>query len=199
MPVARAQSSPPSPPGPPARTRGHKKRERTRRQLIEAGLAVLAEKGEALTVSDVVGRAEVSNGTFYNYFADREELFDALAEHVLLSLAEGAAVATASQDPAHRFVFATRRVLEYAAEDPNWGRAILRMVERQRGSPRDVLAHLRHDLEAGHAAGRFAYGDDVVTFELVIGLITLTIRRIAHGEAAPGGDGDGEPSASMGP
>jgi AcrR family transcriptional regulator len=62
-------------------SRGHKKRELTRHQLIAAGIAVLAEKGEALTISDVVARAEVSNGTFYNYFTDRDELIDALAEH----------------------------------------------------------------------------------------------------------------------
>jgi AcrR family transcriptional regulator len=60
-------------------SRGHKKRERTRHQLIAAGLAVPTEKGEALTISHVVARAEVSNGTFYhyNYFADRDELIDA--------------------------------------------------------------------------------------------------------------------------
>ena len=51
------------------RTRGYRKKERTRRQLVSAGLRVLAEKGQGLTVSDVVTAAEVSNGTFYNYFA----------------------------------------------------------------------------------------------------------------------------------
>ena len=48
------------------RTRGHKKRERTRNQLIAAALRVFAQKGGALTVSDVVAEAEDSNGTFYN-------------------------------------------------------------------------------------------------------------------------------------
>jgi AcrR family transcriptional regulator len=69
------------------RTRGHKKKERTRRHLIAAGLRVLGEKGQGLTVSDVVAEAEVSNGTFYNYFADRDELLEELAEHSVLSLA----------------------------------------------------------------------------------------------------------------
>ena len=73
------------------RTRGHRKRERTRRQLLEAGLRVLAAKGQGLSVSDVVAEAEVSNGTFYNYFDDREQLLAALAEHSALSLAAAAA------------------------------------------------------------------------------------------------------------
>jgi len=170
----------------PRLSRGHKKRERTRRQLVEAGLAVLAEKGEALTVSDVAARAEVSNGTFYNYFTDRHDLFDALAAHTLLSLAARAASETPSQDPARRFVFATRCVLEFAEEDPVWGRAILRLVERRRGSPRETLSFLRDDLAAGLASGRFAYGPDAVTLDAVVGLISMTIRRITLGEARPG-------------
>jgi AcrR family transcriptional regulator len=89
-------------------SRGHKKRARTRNQLIDAGVQVLARKGESLTISDVVAEAQVSNGTFYNYFADREELIDALAEHSLLSLAARTAVDTTDKDPARRFAFATR-------------------------------------------------------------------------------------------
>ena len=62
----------------PARTRGYKKKERTRRQLVEAGVRALAAKGEGLTVSDVVAEAEVSNGTFYNYFPTSEDLLQAV-------------------------------------------------------------------------------------------------------------------------
>jgi AcrR family transcriptional regulator len=106
-------------------SRGHKKRERTRNQLIAAGVAVLAEKGEALTISDVVARAEVSNGTFYNYFADREELIDALAAHSLISLA------------------------------------------------------------AGFDEGRFEFGADEITLDVLLGLILMSIRRIVRGDAGP--------------
>ena len=37
--------------------------------------------GFAFTINDVVSSAEVSSGTFYNYFADRDELISALAEY----------------------------------------------------------------------------------------------------------------------
>ena len=62
------------------RTRGHKKKERTRRHLIAAGLRVLGEKGHGLTVSDVVAEAEVSNGTFYNYFPDKQAVLRELVD-----------------------------------------------------------------------------------------------------------------------
>jgi AcrR family transcriptional regulator len=166
-------------------SRGHKKRERTRQQLIAAGVEVFAEKGEALTISDVVARAEVSNGTFYNYFADRDELFDALAEHSLISLAAQSATQTADQDPARRFAFATLRVLSRAAEDPMWGRAVLRLVDRHRSYSRDIGGYLREDLAAGFDEGRFEFGPDEITLDVLLGLILMSIRRIIRGDAGP--------------
>jgi len=166
-------------------SRGHKKRERTRHQLIGAGVAVLAEKGEALTISDVVARAEVSNGTFYNYFADRDELIDAVAEHSLLSLAAQSATHTADQDPARRFAFATLRVMTRVAEDPTWGRAVLRLLDRHRSYSRDIGGYLRDDLAAGFEEGRFEFGPDEITLDVLLGLIMMSIRRIVRGDAGP--------------
>lgn len=166
-------------------SRGHKKRERTRRHLISAGIAVLAEKGEALTISDVVARAEVSNGTFYNYFTDRDELIDALAEHSIISLAAEAAVQSTDIDTARRFTFATLRVLRRAAEDPTWARVVLRLVDNRRAYSQEMVRYLREDLAAGFNEGRFEYGADEITLDVLAGLILMSIRRIVRGDAEP--------------
>jgi len=166
-------------------SRGHKKRERTRGQLIAAGLRVLAEKGDGLTISDVVSEAEVSNGTFYNYFADRDELVDALAEHSLVAIAAQAAIHTADEDPALRFTVATLRILSRANDDPTWGRAILRLADHRRSSPHELHRYLREDLAAGFDQGRFEVGPDEVTLDAITGLIMMAIRRIVRGECAP--------------
>jgi AcrR family transcriptional regulator len=163
------------------RTRGHRKREKTRQQLIAAGLRVLAEKGEGMTVSDVVVEADVSNGTFYNYFVDRDALFEALAEHLALSLAEASA-REAISDPAQRFARATLRMILHAIEDETWARAILRLVGRP-GAGVDLGRYLREDLAEGRAQGRFDTGPDDATLDQVAGLIMMTIRRIAAGHA----------------
>lgn len=168
-----------------APTRGHRKRERTRRQLVAAGLHVLAEKGQGLTVSDVVAAAEVSNGTFYNYFADRDALLEALAEHTALSLA-AAAAEEPIDDPALRFAVATTRVLTRAREDTTWARVILRLVSRP-GSGVDLARHLRADLADGHARGRFDVPPDDATLDQIVGGIAMTIRRLIEGDAAPDG------------
>ena len=166
-------------------SRGHKKRERTRQQLIAAGLVVLALKGEALTISDVVAKAEVSNGTFYNYFSDRDELIDALAEHSLLALAAESAIQTTDQDPARRFAFASLRVLSRAAEDPTWGHAILRLLDRHPSYSADIGSYLREDLAAGFDEGRFEFGPDEITLDVLLGLIFMSIRRIVSVDVRP--------------
>ena len=165
------------------RTRGYRKKERTRRQLVAAGLRVLAEKGQGLTVSDVVAEAEVSNGTFYNYFADRDELLEALAEHSALSLA-AAAAKERIDDPARRFAAATTRMLLRATEDETWARVLLRLVGRP-GSGVDLSRYLREDLAEGFAQGRFEVGPDDAVLDQVAGLVVMTIRRIVEGDAAP--------------
>jgi AcrR family transcriptional regulator len=53
---------------------------RTMAKLLDAGLEVLTERGyHAARVDDVVRVAHISHGTFYLYFANKEDLFRALA------------------------------------------------------------------------------------------------------------------------
>jgi AcrR family transcriptional regulator len=53
---------------------------RTMAALLDAGMQVLAERGyHAARVDDVVRVADVSHGTFYLYFSNKEDLFRALA------------------------------------------------------------------------------------------------------------------------
>ncbi len=164
------------------RTRGYRKKERTRRQLIEAGLRVLAEKGQGLTVSDVVAEAEVSNGTFYNYFTDREELLEALAAQSVLALAAAAAKEPV-EDPARRFALATARVLLHARADETWARVMLRLTSLRSRTDVDMSRYMREDLAEGFAQGRFDTGPDDAALDQVAGLVLMTIRRMVDGKA----------------
>jgi AcrR family transcriptional regulator len=85
--------------------------QRTRRQLLDAGVKVFAAKGYfAARVDDIVKLAETSHGTFYLYFSNKEELFRALAAEVsdeMQALAEslGPLVAgRAGQDTLHEWI-----------------------------------------------------------------------------------------------
>ena len=159
------------------------KRERTRRLLLDAGRRVLAERGEAFTATDVVLAAEVSNGTFYNYFEDRDAFLDEVVKDSLLGIADAAAGDTSGDDPAWRFAVASTRVLHAAVADPVWGRLLLQLSESPVSPLTEIDRHLRVDLADGLAAGRFAHGDDPVTLDLVGGTLMASIRRLCASEA----------------
>jgi len=56
----------------------------TVQRLLEAGLAEFDERGfQGVRVDDVVRRAKTSHGTFYLYFANKEDLFKALLRDAL--------------------------------------------------------------------------------------------------------------------
>ena len=49
------------------------------RKLFDAGMRVFAERGyHAARVDDIVRAARTSHGTFYLYFANKEEIFAAV-------------------------------------------------------------------------------------------------------------------------
>jgi len=77
--VARAYKS--SPAGTPAQQRELRAQgRRTMRKLFDAGMRVFAERGyHAARVDDIVRAARTSHGTFYLYFANKEDLLRALA------------------------------------------------------------------------------------------------------------------------
>jgi AcrR family transcriptional regulator len=67
-----------------------------RTQLLNAARSVFAKKGyEEATVSEIVGRAGVAQGTFYLYFPGKESLAGAFAETLSERFAEVAAERTA--------------------------------------------------------------------------------------------------------
>jgi AcrR family transcriptional regulator len=56
---------------------------RTMRKLLDAGAEIFADRGyHAARVDDIVKIAKTSHGTFYLYFANKEDLFRALATEV---------------------------------------------------------------------------------------------------------------------
>jgi AcrR family transcriptional regulator len=161
--------------------------------LLDAGLLVVAERGDALTATDVVVAADVSNGTFYNHFDDRDDFMRALAYESLAALTERSADRTRGADPAWRFAVASMRVLDAGARDPVWARAVLRLHESPTPIHEAVQGHLRADLAAGHRVGRFSHGDDPVTVDLVSGTLMAALRRVA----GPAFDADGAPSVAV--
>lgn len=165
-------------------TRGHKKKSRTRQQLLEAAIEVLAERGEGFSIADVATRAGVSHGTFYNYFDDRDQLLSALVAHTVQAFAASAARHIDETDPAMRFALISARALHTAVQSPSTVRFALRLQAAQRALVDDgPLAYLRDDLAAGHRSGRFPEAPDDAAVDVILGSLLLAAGRLLDNDA----------------
>lgn len=149
-------------------------------------MKVVAAKGEALTVSDVVTEAEVSNGTFYNYFLDKDELLDALATELVLRLGGQLHESMPDQDGALRVATATARILLQARQDPLWAGVVNRLVNLRFDVQDQILQYLRQDLELAQRQGRLQVGATHEAVDLVGGLLAAGLRRVVNGSLESG-------------
>lgn len=161
------------------------KRERTRRQLMGAAVAVLNERGVAATTAhEVAAAAGVANGTFYNYFATREELFQAIVLWVADSYSRHIDESYAHiEDGAERMAIGNRRYILFAVESPDWARLIVGLED----AGASLLAHVGkyplRDLKLGLKQQRFRIASEAAAMDLIAGTVLQAMRRVLRGEA----------------
>jgi AcrR family transcriptional regulator len=130
---------------------------RTRARLMDAAVDVFARDGfEAASVNEITRAAEVANGTFYVYFKDKDQIASAVAyriAHDVVQQLDEAMVGV--EDAVERISSATRRFLDLASSNPQWGRALFRAVWIYDDLRVNVTRYLRADLERGVAQGVF--------------------------------------------
>lgn len=159
------------------------KRERTRTRLVEAAMEVFASKGvDGTLIEDVIEQAQVSRGTFYNYFRTTDEVMVAVQQAVgneLLSLVDTAIADRA--DPAERLACGVRMVLQTGRHFPQLGRFISRVGPGRGMEHMPALGYLMRDLLEARDLGRFQMADPMLGFDLVFGttsaaLLSLSMR-----------------------
>src|SRR6187401_761999 len=149
---------------------GREKRARTRAQIVDAGLMLLAERPpEALTVDAIVEAAGVAKGTFYYHFQSIEELVAAVGAKLADSFDELLATSRLNEaDPIVRMSLAFTKFLEKAINDPLWGRLVVRSVEAPAALDR-IRENLQADLAKAIGQGRVALPDVELAADIVIG------------------------------
>jgi len=132
-------------PGTPAserelRTQG----KQTMAKLLDAGLTVLTERGyHAARVDDIVRMADTSHGTFYLYFANKEDLFRALATECAQEMTSLAAtLGPVTPDAAGRTELA-RWLSQFMATYRRYGAVIRAWMEDQVVDPELVRVGLK--------------------------------------------------------
>jgi AcrR family transcriptional regulator len=140
----------------PPRGRRQQTKARNRAAILAAARRVFAELGvEAASVRDIVRASDLGVGTFYEYFRDKQAVFDAVLEEALAGLR--ARLRSERRDPEQPFAVRVERAylafFEFVVEE----RGLFAVLERnvwQLGSEAQAknlelaLAELREDLLA---------------------------------------------------
>jgi len=78
--------------------------QRTRQLISDAFVELLLEKGyEAMSIRDVIERANVGRSTFYSHFKDKEELFVSQLDRLLEALSRHLPQEHVEQNPDQAF------------------------------------------------------------------------------------------------
>ena len=127
-----------------------------RAALLKAARSVFAEMGYgAAGVRDIVRRTDLASGTFYNYFKDKSEIFEAVVREMTVELqrrhSQGRAKARTAEDflRAHASVY-----LNFVARDPEilaFGRNNVTPIRMLIEKP-DIQASARQLFEDASAA-----------------------------------------------
>jgi AcrR family transcriptional regulator len=128
-----------------------------RQRLLRSAIAVVSESGyQQVTVADIVRRAKVSRGAFYEHFANKEECFlAATAEGRELMLARVVSEARAlSEDRAESGTRAVSEAGADAAEEALLRGAIRGFLAFLRDEPAFARVFYLHMPAAGEAAAR---------------------------------------------
>ena len=167
--------------------RTERQRQRTRRQLLDAGRSLIAAKGVAgLRIQEITESADVALGSFYNYFESKDEFLEAIITESLSELA-ATTVGTPDEtvDPADVVTLASLRIIRLAYTEPDFARLVANIGHSDALFGRALHPYAREAVERGIANERFVVPDIEVLLTAVIGGAFALIREILDGRHAP--------------
>lgn len=161
-----------------------RKRERTRRRLLRAGLTTLAEQGPAgISAGGIASVAGVATGTFYNHFPTVDNFFDAIAHQVGRGVEIGQATLTEIEhDPATRVAIGVLQLLHMAETDPASASAFVTLVAARPDFRARVRTIVSDAVVDGVQAGRFDVEVGSASTNAVLGSALQSMRSLILGE-----------------
>lgn len=174
----------------PAQHRGARRRAQTRRKLTAAAGELIASKGIAgLRITEITETADVGIGSFYNHFATKEELVDAVVGETLQTLAAGIVdELDEDEDPALSAAIADRRFVRIAYEAPETARLFVNLAHGETIFEAAVRPYARRALDRGLAAGRFHVPDVDMALIVLTSSALAVIRAILEDRAPAAAD-----------
>jgi AcrR family transcriptional regulator len=155
-------------------------------RILDAATGLFARlRFHIVRMDDIAAEAEVSKGTLYSYFHDKDKLYHALLERASQGMVDVLAEAAAKPgQPRDKLVRIVAAILEYFDSKPHLLDVIQRvevLAENEVDFPwqkaRDVSMRLVQDIFAqGHRAGAFETRDPELAALLLFGGLRSVIR-----------------------
>jgi AcrR family transcriptional regulator len=165
----------------PQRIPGRRERRKlaTRDALLDAARSLLVSRSmDALGIDEIVERADVARGTFYNYFADKDALERDLASQSRARIeGEIARVNEGVIDPAERIARAFLSVLQLGITAPQQATAMMRLFPRATDPVAPINSGVRRDAAEGMAQGRIVATSEDAVVACVMGVFTAGVNR----------------------
>lgn len=168
-----------------APSRHDRRRERTRRALIDAARVVFAERGtEAATIQEIADTADVAKGSFYNHFDSRADVLRAVVEATLDGLGAelDCSLAGTDEDPARVLAHSLYATVRACVDDPVVGGFVLRTSTVVDVAEAALGERGRRDILAGIRSGRFRAAHLELTVTALAGAAEAVIRKRLRGE-----------------
>lgn len=154
---------------------GRRKRE-TRRKLLDAAQTLMARQGiDATTIQQITDEADVGFGSFYNYFASKDAIVEAICAETIESF--GDALDTIGEhvdDYAEVLSASIRYVVGKGSSDEKWGWFLIRTAFAAPSVELGLLKRMSRDLHAGLRSGRFKTDNEEAT-NVALGGIALSV------------------------
>ncbi|MFN4328838.1 MAG: TetR/AcrR family transcriptional regulator [Limnobacter sp.] len=169
-------------------TRGHKKKARTRKKLLDTAIEILSTitPGE-MTLLGLAERAEVASGTIYNYFSTKEELLDAVAIELASNFSGIIEVLnTHAKSGAERVATGFRLYVHRAKAEPHWAMAMVRLLNNNVLLDQAIANFIRGDIRLAMKEGDFTVGDVDTCLSWVLGMGQQAMLVAATQPCAPG-------------
>ncbi len=167
-----------------------RRREQTRRKLLDAARALFARQGvENTRINEITEEADVGFGSFYNHFDSKEAIVEAVVAETVA--AQGSAIASVTSDlddPAEVVAAAHRYFVNLARSDPEWGWLLIRLDASQRIGLRALGPFAQRDLERGIRAGRFRVPNKRVALLAAGGALLGVMGDVLDGRAPKDAD-----------
>ena len=167
-----------------SKEQNEKIRDATRDKIMSAAVSLFVEKGLAATrTQDIAGRTGVSEGTLFNYYKTKEEIFDALigvARQEIDALRQGLSLIPCPVEAIN--ILAKDIIAEMTAgiNYSQWQVLLMNAGDKTDGFLDGVIGALVALVKRGQSAGKFRDGDPAMIAQCFVATMQgLCLLQIA--------------------